>query len=222
MRSALLKFAPVYDPRIITDPKLARTLVVERGALEAVVRDEPIHVVVDHERQVGTVREIFTAPDVLYGRHVTDFYFASVELTDAPAWLKRGGGVSWSHRALHTREVGESTVLVRGLIDEVSLLSPSVQPAEPFATISWVGEEEHASRAAAGEVIPRDGTLVRRYFANAVLAVGGKPLLRTSSGQAIRREGHDYVIDQPDGSQLIYSSEGYREALRDGQVVGVR
>jgi hypothetical protein len=35
----------------------------------------------------------------------------------------------------------------------------------------------------------------------------------------MRRESHDYVIDQPDGSQSIYSgADGYREALRDGQV----
>ena len=166
MKAALLRFAPVYDPRIITDPKLARALVVERGALERVRRNEPLPVVVDHEHQVGTVREIFTAPDVLYGRNVTDFYFASVELSDPPTWLRRSGGVSWSYRALHTREVGESTVLARGLIDEVSLLSPSVQPAEPFATVSWVGEEEPASRTATGEVIhhPPGGSLVRRHY----------------------------------------------------------
>ena len=61
---------------------------------------------------------------------------------------------------------------------------------------------------------------MRRYFPNGELAVGGKPLLRTRSGQAIRREGRDYVIDQPDGSQIIYSgAEGYREALRDGTLV---
>jgi hypothetical protein len=35
-------------------------------------------------------------------------------------------------------------------------------------------------------------------------------------GQAIRRESRDYVIDQPDGSQVIYSgAQGYAEALRD-------
>jgi hypothetical protein len=35
----------------------------------------------------------------------------------------------------------------------------------------------------------------------------------------IRREGRDYVIDQPDGSAVIYSAEGYMEALRDGTLV---
>jgi hypothetical protein len=68
--------------------------------------------------------------------------------------LKHGGGVSWSHRALHTYELGESTVLTRGLIDEVSILSPGVEPAEPFARVAWVGEEEQcSSHAAPGEVI---------------------------------------------------------------------
>jgi hypothetical protein len=78
-----------------------------------------------------------------------------------------------------------------------------------------------SDRAAVGEVIPGDGRTITRYFGNAVLAVGGKPLLRTSSGQAIRRVGRDYIIDQPDGSQTIYSAEGYMEALREG-TLGVR
>jgi hypothetical protein len=58
----LLRFAPAYDPQIITDPKLARSLVVERGALERVRRAEPLPVVVDHDREIGTVSEIFVAP----------------------------------------------------------------------------------------------------------------------------------------------------------------
>ena len=71
--------------------------------------------------------------------------------------------------------------------------------------------------AVAGEVIYGNGKTITRYFDNAIVAVGGKPLLRTTLGQVIRREGRDYVIDQPDGSQVIYSgAEGYREALRDG------
>ena len=56
-----------------------------------------------------------------------------------------------------------------------------------------------------------------------VLAVGGQPVPRTRSGQPIRREGRDYVVDQPDGSQIIYSGhDAYREALYDGQVLGSR
>jgi hypothetical protein len=33
--------------------------------------------------------------------------------------------------------------------------------------------------------------------------------------------GRDVIVYQPDGSQVIYSGEGYREALRDG-TLGVR
>lgn len=223
--SALLRFAPVYDgSRILTEPRLVRKLMVERGALEKVKREEPIPVVIDHdpERQVGTVREIFIAPDVSYGGVVADWYHASVELTDAPGWLKRNGGVSWSYGALRTREtlppeVGESTVLARGFIHEVSILTPSTKPAEPLACVVWFGEER-SSRAVAGEVIYGGRAVIRRNTGT-VLAVGGKPL-RTISGRSIRRVGRDVMVDHEDGSSTIYSgSDAYREALRDGVAV---
>lgn len=135
---------------------------------------------------VGTVREIFEAPDSGGG----DWYWASVELTYPPGWLKRNGGVSWSHNALQTQDVNGTTRLLRGLITEVSILSPSVEPAEPRARVAWIGESQRASaagpssdRPVAGEVIYGDGRTITRYFDNAVLAVGGRPV---RSGQARR------------------------------------
>ena len=102
-------------------------------------------------------------------------------------------------------------------MNEVSVLSPGVEPTFPRARVEWIGEPEDS----AGDVIYGDGTLVRRFYANAVLAVGGRPL-RTSAGHPLPRVGRDYVVDQPDGSQVIYSgADGYREALREG-TLGVR
>jgi hypothetical protein len=117
---ALLRFTPVFDPRIIEDPSLARELMVQRGALrDRIKRDQPIPVVVDHDesRPVGYVRELFVASDVA-GGIVQDWYFASVELDAAPGWLKRNGGVSWSHVALRAQNVNGATRLLRGIIRE--------------------------------------------------------------------------------------------------------
>jgi hypothetical protein len=101
-------------------------------------------------------------------------------------------------------------------------LSPAKRPAEPLAEVlSYRPAEAPSSPAAgadrtvAGEVFYGDGRTIRRRFDNAVLAVGGKPLLRASSGQAIRRVDRDYVIEQPDGSQVIYhGAAGYEQAIR--------
>ena len=81
---------------------------------------------------------------------------------------RRGGGVSWSWNPLHTREVGETTVVVRCLLKEISLLSPSTSPAEPLARVAFVKESPPES-AAAGEVIyTPHGKPLRRYFETAI------------------------------------------------------
>ena len=67
------------------------------------------------------MRDLFIGPDV-NGGVVRDWYFASVDLTDPPGWLRRNSGVSWSHIALRTRAVGEMLRLLRGVITEVSIL----------------------------------------------------------------------------------------------------
>ena len=162
--------------------------------------------------------------------------FASTTVTAPPPWLKRGTRVSFGSKILDRREISireyDADVVALAFVEEVSVLSPSVKPREPCAEVLSIRpiEKKPASspaavtttsnRAVAGEVIRADGRTITRYFDNAVVAVGGEPLLRTRSGQVVRREGRDYVIDQADGSQTIYSGrEGYLEALRDGTLV---
>ena len=130
----------------------------------------PTPVVVDHnlDRVVGHVRNLYVAEDVDYGTRVRKWWFASCEITDAPGWLKRGGGVSWSWNPLHTREVGETTVVTCCLLKEISLLTPSTKPAEPLASVRLVRESPAAviaSDPAVGEVIyDKPGQVLRRYF----------------------------------------------------------
>jgi hypothetical protein len=81
----------------------------------------------DQRDQIGRVREIFVAPDVNAGV-VREWHFASVELSAPPDWLKVGGAVSWSYSALRTQQVGETTRILRALINEISILSPSTRP----------------------------------------------------------------------------------------------
>ena len=87
---AVLRFAPVYDPRILEVPGLARDLMVQPGALETVGLDEATPVVIDHDmdRQVGTVREIYIAPSVDAG-HVPEWFYASCD-SRRPSRLAQG------------------------------------------------------------------------------------------------------------------------------------
>jgi hypothetical protein len=64
---------------------------------------------------------------------------------DPPEWLRTGCGVSISRSALHTRDMG-TWGLVRGaLLNEVSILSPGVEPQFPRARVVWIGEPESSA-----------------------------------------------------------------------------
>jgi hypothetical protein len=177
---AILRFTPVYDPAMLHDPKLARALMVQRGALETIGHDQRIPVVVDHNEanMVGRVRELFIAPDVA-GGVTQDWYMASCELDSPPGWLKRNGGVSWSYKTLRAQDVRGSTRLLRALISELSILTPATEPAEPRARVVWVGKADSSAagrptseRFAAGEVILHDpGVRVIRHNTGRILGV---------------------------------------------------
>jgi hypothetical protein len=170
---ALLRFAPVFDPGSVYER--GRDLEVQRGALEKIRPDEPTPVFVDHDRgrPIGRVREIFIAPDVNAGV-LRDWYFASTEIPDPPAWLKVGGAVSWSYSAMRTQQVGETKRVLRALLNEISVLSPSTAPAESLARVAWVGSPTavpSSDRAAVGEVIYHSGERLVRYGCGQVLGV---------------------------------------------------
>jgi hypothetical protein len=196
-------------------------MVVSHDALHKFKLSEPTPVIIDHhdDRVIGRVRDVWVANDVDYGARVRKWHFASCELDEKPDWLRRGSGVSWSYNPLHqyTALGTDTKVLTSCIIREVSILSPSVSPAEPLAHVALVRQVE--PKPAAGErFIYGDGTLIRRYFPNAVVAVGGVPM-RTGARKPLRRSGADWVVDHPDGSATIYCGpDGYQEALQDGVV----
>jgi hypothetical protein len=102
---------------------------------------------------------------------------------------------------------------------KISVLSPERKPKESRAEVVSFRPTESPpavpDRAVVGEVIYGDGTPIRRYYSNAIVAVGGVPV-RGATGNP-RRVGRDYVVDQADGSQLIYHGAAeYRQAIREG------
>lgn len=218
MTSAILRFAPVWTSKALDEPRLVRELMVDRQALHPVRLSEPIPVVVDHDmdRQVGTVRELAVRDEVMSGSpvYLAPWWFAHVEISDPPSWLKRGGAVSWCRNSLWEWEPTdvETTVLRQGLIREVSILSPSVEPAEPLARVMWVSDERSpavvraSDRPAAGVVYYGDrGKTLRREFKTPIT-------IRDGSGRVIRNE--------LDGSQTIWTTEA--DYLADRQAVGAR
>ena len=75
--------------------------------------------------------------------------------------------MSWSHKPLHTRDAGGTTVVTRCFVEEISLLTPSTKPAEPLARVCLVEEN-----AVAGEIIyGRRGETIVRHGIGQVLGV---------------------------------------------------
>jgi hypothetical protein len=69
----------------------------------------------------------------------------------------------------HRMEIAGTTLLRRRLINKISILTPSTQPAEPLARVAWVGEKQTTSpatgktdRSVAGEVVPTRQPTSRR------------------------------------------------------------
>jgi hypothetical protein len=162
----LLRVAPLVTARELLEPERGRRVMFQGSALTPYPgRDVPV--VIDHDdaNVVGHVKEFATFPD----SNGWSWIFASCDVTEPPAWLRRNGGVSLSYRVLRDQDMGTWQRVLRALVDEVSLLSPSVQPAEPLARVAWIGEERSEARA----VEHRDprGQLLRRPNSGYVIGV---------------------------------------------------
>ncbi|HZG35793.1 MAG TPA: hypothetical protein VEY87_08090 [Gaiellaceae bacterium] len=178
--TAVVSFAPAYDTRHVTDDRAgAPDLMVGSDALKKVRLDEPVPVVVDHNREhvVGQVRNFWVHEDVDLGTRCRRWWFASCHLTEAPSWLKRGGGVSWSYNLLSAYDLDGISIITSCLFREVSLLTPATQPAEPLACVMLLKREAARTsapavgpdRLAADEII--DDGILRRPAIGRVLAV---------------------------------------------------
>jgi hypothetical protein len=145
VKTALLRFAPVFTPLLAYDDALRREYMIERGAIVPSSYSKPTPVIVNHDegRQIGTVRSFAVYDDVISGKRCAPFYFAHVDLT-GPTAMQRGDGVSWGFRILREMELAGTKLIRSALINEVSVLTPGMKPAEPLAKVVWVGELEEA------------------------------------------------------------------------------
>jgi hypothetical protein len=171
--SAVIKFAPIWTFERHNDPvwnRAGRTL-YEAGSLKFLPSVTEVPLIVDHdeEREIGVVHEL-SRIEWSDGPWIC----ARASIYDAPAWLQQyKTKASFSHRNLSTRTYTECELVARALVDEVSVLSPSVKPVEPLAEVLLLERAAPpAARAAAayGEYrlkpgeswIPSTGVLVRK------------------------------------------------------------
>jgi hypothetical protein len=167
--SALIRFAPVFTRDRFDDPAWAKP---GRTMYERLdfwpTKTCPLLVDHDDSKEIGTVTEL-SRMEWLDG----PWFTAVARVTDAPAWLKRGTRVSFGFSPLHTRDVhirdSRAEVIGRGLVNEVSVLSPGKRPAEPLAEVLSVRAHDGepaavrpSERAAAGEVIAHGSAVLRR------------------------------------------------------------
>lgn len=138
--SAIVRLAPLVTVDLLKDPGLAGGRDhYQEGALVPLFPDKPLPVWVDHEesRVIVRVRDFFTEIDAGGGR----WRWASLTITDKPAWLRTGTGASFGFFELQRQEMpGGWARILRAPLLELSLLSPARTPANPRARVTWVGE----------------------------------------------------------------------------------
>ena len=178
----------VRHRHFVDDPSGAPELVVStpmRSRRSSARCRRPIVIDHDLDRVVGHVRDLYIADDVDYGTRVRKWWFASCELTDAPGWLKRGGGVSWAWKPLaHPRDRGDD--------------GGRPLPAQRDLTV----DSEHQACRAIGSRLPRHENHRRRF----VPPTAPSPVRPVMTGTILRRasarcsESGDR-LESPDASE---------------------
>ena len=122
---------------------------VQRGAFTTMRSDGEIPIVVDHDmgRVVGRVTHLRT--DEYVGPGKVDWWAAHADISDPPSWLKKQGGVSWDCLPLSEQDVNGTRRVLKGILREISILSPSLKPAEPLAQVTWIGQPETPNKTEA-------------------------------------------------------------------------
>jgi hypothetical protein len=114
--------------------------IFQRGAMTLLRDNTPVFVDHDHDRPIGSVRELSNFADI-----DGDWLCAHTTITDAPDWLRQGTAASICYATAQRCALGATQRILRGLVTEVSVLSPGVEPAEPRAKVVLL---RHADRPA--------------------------------------------------------------------------
>lgn len=134
-------------------------------------------VLIDHNdaQPIGRVREIFRMEDT---QPFELWHAALCDIDDPPpSWLKVGNPVSFAFSTLHRWEHNGWQIIRRGLVNEVSILSPGVAPAESLARVCTLSRQSQDSPLAVG---PRNPP---KAAAGGELIVGG--IIRRNCGRVI-------------------------------------
>jgi hypothetical protein len=184
--TVLVRFAPVFTVERFNDPAWNREgrRLYYREALTLLPGCSSTPLLIDHdpERVIGTVHAL-SVIDSEGGPWVV----ARATVNDpAPSWLKKGTAASHGWATAHRADLGpeaHAEILGRGIVREVSVLSPGVKPYEPDARVLIMREAGPPAavpdRSTAGVI--HGGGLIQRPALGRVLAV-------TANGQRVEFE----------------------------------
>jgi hypothetical protein len=148
---ALILFAPLTTLERVNDPhwvNRGRTM-YDPGALRFLPPKASAPLLIDHdtERQIGFVSEL-TRVDWTSGPWLAGL----ATITDAPGWLKQGTRASFEYKPIQRTDWRGCDILRHGFVTEISVLSPSVKPAEPLAQVLTFGPLNVPPKAATSAV----------------------------------------------------------------------
>jgi hypothetical protein len=152
MKTAVLRLCRVYDAReIAADTETPRTY-YETKSLYPHPRGIEVWVNHDGDQKIGRVNSQFIAEDYVDGAGMRRWHMAEIT-GDLPGWVKRGVGVSIGTKGQHSYNVGAVTIMGRGVLEEVSVLTPGLTPANRGARVCYVRDSTPpAARSSAAGV----------------------------------------------------------------------
>jgi hypothetical protein len=139
--SLLIKIGRIYNGELPDAVPAGRSR-YQRGAMQLLPGAVPL--VVDHDegRRIGVVEELIEIQD-------TDgpWLAARCTVTEPPGWLRKGTRASFGYNTLQRQQIGEWERVLRGLVNEVSVLHRQ-HPVEPRAHVALLQRLEQKELAA--------------------------------------------------------------------------
>jgi hypothetical protein len=156
--TAVIKFAPLTTLERVNDPRWSGARAMyDAGGLRLLPGHDSAPLLANHDRAIGTVDRLMLFEDV-DGPWLT----AITTVADRPAWLKRGARASFAFKAAHTNpDFFGCTVVHRGLLTEVSVLSPDREAVESAACVLSL---RPAEQPAEEKKVFYGGLVIRRTF----------------------------------------------------------
>jgi len=163
-RTVVVLLGPTSSIGNLVDPVLRREPRTFYGKLRLLDYLGPVDVLANHNHDhvVGCVSRVFKLADWPVGNSRTDWWAAELSL-DGADWAKRGTACSIAAWPLGTEsDYGEGVEVIHdAIVHEVSLVAPPHRPAEPFARVLSVRNEEPVSIAGDGQLLRRGtGTIL--------------------------------------------------------------